>query len=53
LSPYVEGSFKDPLNTRINPLEEGEVDVERGTKESSPNSNHNQGTSQAVKIQGN
>jgi len=44
LSPYVEDNFEDPSNLRTNPLEEGDVNVEQDTIESSHNLNHDQGT---------
>ena len=48
----MESSFQDPLDLRINPFEEGQIDAEQGTIESSHNPNHGQGNNKAKEVQG-
>jgi len=42
----VEDYFEDPLDLRLNPLEEGEVDVEHSTQEGSQYPSQDQCTNQ-------
>jgi len=45
----VKDYFEDLLDLRPNPLEEGEVDIEKGIQESFPKPNHVQDTNQDQK----